>query len=56
MSILRDQESDGTKYFVEPDGKITVKKDHKMLILFYKRIKDYIILMMVILKQKILNV
>ena len=25
MSILRDQESDGTKYFVEPNGKITVK-------------------------------
>ena len=26
MSILRDQESDGTKYFVEPDGKVTVKR------------------------------
>jgi hypothetical protein len=26
MSILRDQESDGTKYFVEADGKITVKR------------------------------
>ena len=26
MSILRDQESDGTKYFVEPDGKVTIKK------------------------------
>jgi len=26
MSILRDQEADGTKYLVEPDGKVTIKK------------------------------
>jgi hypothetical protein len=26
MSILREKESDGTKYFVESDGKVTVKR------------------------------
>ena len=26
MSILRAKESDGTKYFVESDGKVTVKR------------------------------
>ena len=30
MSILRDQESDGTKYFVEADGKITVKRSQEV--------------------------
>ena len=30
MSILRDQESDGTKYFVEADGKVTVKRSQEV--------------------------
>jgi hypothetical protein len=31
MSILRDKEKDGTSYYVETDGKLTVKKKLKML-------------------------
>lgn len=30
MSILRGQDADGTKYFVEPDGKITVKNSQNV--------------------------
>jgi len=30
MSILRDKEADGTSYFIEEDGKLTVKKSENV--------------------------
>ena len=43
MSILRDQEADGTKYFVEAEGKITVKRSQEVKPIRQKNKRIYII-------------
>jgi hypothetical protein len=51
MSRLRSKDNDGTSYFFEEDGKLTVKKTENVNPLL-KRNKELTIIMMVILLQE----
>lgn len=55
MSILRGQDADGTKYFVEPNGKITVKNSQDVNPILEKNKRLYPLMMDIVL-VKTLNV
>jgi hypothetical protein len=52
MSILRSTDADGSQYYFESDGKLTVKNSVDVDPILKKNKQDYTMMEMVILHQK----